>query len=175
MHVHRGSRRNDVPKGIEPSPQRLHQIGVVVLVVRNQPGNRPRRLIPASLDQVPQLEQQRLNVNIRQPRHPLRPRPQYPKRPISTRPSMRKPSRLPYDRPNPHGRRHPIPDPVQEVLGDPNRPLLPVLPIGPNRQQPVRNIPHQRGRRPRMHSSQVHRERIRQPLPLGRQPRLTNQ
>jgi hypothetical protein len=97
---------------------------------------------------------------------------QYTKSPVSTGPSIRKPASLLYYGPDADRGRHPIADPLQEVLPDPNRAFLTVIPIRPNRHQRIRDVPDECRSRSRMNSSQMHRERIGQPLPLRSQTRI---
>src|SRR4051794_31226712 len=68
-----------------------------------------------------------------------------------------------------------IADPFEEVLADAYGALLAVQPVRPYRDQPVSDIPDQRSSCPRVHSPQVHGERISQPLTLPGQSGLADQ
>src|SRR5689334_115911 len=79
------------------------------------------------------------------------------------------------DRANADAGGNAVADPFEEVLADTYGALLAVGPVRSYRDQTISDIPDQRSSCPRVHSAQVHGERISQPLTLPSQSGLADQ
>ena len=123
----------------------------MLAVVLDQPGDRAGGPVAAGGDQVAQLQHQGLHVDVGEAGHPAlrrgRSRSTRSARSALVRAMGEAGRRRWATGPMPMTARHPVADPVEEVVGDRDGALLAVLAVARDRDQAVGDVADQRGRR----------------------------